>query len=66
MKDFYIKTWILFNLIYWGIKNGILEWNSEIKGHNLDALYCCDGKECGCRAITKKDVYYNFAKEPLE
>lgn len=39
------------------------QWRTEILHHDLDAPYCCDGRECGCRASSLRDVYMWSCKQ---
>lgn len=38
------------------------EWRAEVWRRDLDALYCCNGRECGCRAVTVREVFSQRAK----
>jgi len=33
------------------------QWRKEIAHHDLDAHFCCDGRECGCQGASLRDVY---------
>jgi hypothetical protein len=33
------------------------KWHKEVWTHDLDARFCCDGRECGCQGSTLGDVY---------
>lgn len=33
------------------------EWRDQIWNRDLDEIYCCDGRECGCGAVTVGEVY---------
>lgn len=53
MADFFTKLRILCGLLIsmWE------HWRDDIWPHDLDARYCCDGRECGCCGQTRRDVY---------
>lgn len=53
MRDAIFKLRLLAKLL-----RGEFEvWRDEIWRRNLDAPYCCDGRECGCGAATLRDIY---------
>lgn len=33
------------------------EWRTYVWQRDLDAPYCCDGRECGCGAETVRSIY---------
>lgn len=39
------------------LRNAYSEWRTEIWPKDLDAPYCCDGRECGCYGSSLRDVY---------
>lgn len=53
MSDFIFKIRLLPHFIAMGID----EWKREIWRRDLDSAYCCDGRECGCYAMTTRDVW---------
>lgn len=44
-------------LLIFFIRNGVEDWKREIWNRELDAPYCCDGRECGCQASTTRELY---------
>lgn len=44
-------------ILAWMLRGMFDQWRQEIWRHDLDAPYCCDGRECGCRGATLRDVY---------
>ncbi|SER94038.1 hypothetical protein [Sphingobium sp. YR768] len=41
------------------------QWKAEVWKVDLDATYCCDGRECGCQASTTRDLYgWHLEKRP--
>lgn len=53
MADFIFKLRIL-----WGLLASQYEyWRRDVLPNNLDVPYCCDGRECGCYAMTLRDIY---------
>jgi len=53
MMDAFDKLRILAMLM----RGAFVQWRSEIVGRDLDAPYCCDGRECGCMATSLRDLY---------
>lgn len=33
------------------------EWLADVWKRDLDGLYCCDGRECGCGGDTVRDMW---------
>lgn len=33
------------------------DWKENVSRKDLDSVYCCDGRECGCGAITIGEAY---------
>jgi hypothetical protein len=33
------------------------DWKSEVWQKDLDSLYCCDGRECGCDGETIREQW---------
>lgn len=44
-------------ILKWMLQGTRDQWRKEVWPHDLDAPYCCDGRECGCGASTLRDVY---------
>ena len=38
-------------------ENAFREWKKHVWPRDLDQPYCCDGRECGCGAITTRECY---------
>lgn len=53
MKDFLIKIEILSQFL----SDSFSEWYGYIWKNDLDARYCCDGRECGCGGATIRELY---------
>lgn len=53
MSDMLFKIRVLKMLLH----NAFDEWRSEIWRRDLDAPYCCDGRECGCQASSTRELY---------
>jgi hypothetical protein len=53
MRDAITKFGILWMLL----RHTVSDWRRDIWRNDLDAHYCCDGRECGCYAMTWRDVY---------
>jgi hypothetical protein len=53
MKDNIMKLRILWVLLIEAYE----QWRSDIWAHDLDAHYCCDGRECCCQGATWRDIY---------
>lgn len=53
MNDILDKIAILKMLL----RSAFDQWRNEIWEHDLDQPYCCDGRECGCGAMTLREVY---------
>lgn len=32
-------------------------WHTEVWKRDLDALYCCNGRECGCGGCTVGEIF---------
>lgn len=54
MSDVLLKLRILWRAF---ILRAWAEWRREVWSKDLDALYCCNGRECGCRGATVSDVF---------
>jgi hypothetical protein len=53
MRDVITKLRILSLLL----SEALEQWRTDIWDNDLDAHYCCDGRECGCQAATWRDIY---------
>ncbi len=53
MRDTLLK----FRLLWIGLRSAYEEWKSEVWKKDLDGQYCCDGRECGCYAMTRREMY---------
>ena len=53
MSEFIDKLRILWMLL----RASYDDWRKKILPHELDARYCCDGRECGCGGSTMRDLY---------
>ena len=61
MKDALFKLRILRVLL----QGAFEEWRDTIKSKDLDAPYCCDGRECCCAAETMRSMWsWHLRKEP--
>lgn len=50
-------------LIVW-LRNAYAEWQKEVWNSELDARYCCDGRECGCEGSTVREVFcWNLGRD---
>lgn len=53
LKDAFSKARILICML-----SGTFEtWRSSVLAEDLDALYCCDGRECGCGGVTNRELW---------
>lgn len=57
IMDFFIKIKILRIVLCDGISQAFEYWKSEIWEKDLDALDCCDGRECCCQGKTIREVW---------
>lgn len=39
------------------VKGAVRDWWDEVWQKDLDAPYCCDGRECGCGGMTVREVH---------
>lgn len=53
MRDAITKLRILRMLLVEAFE----QWRTDIWRNDLDARYCCDGRECCCQAATWRDIY---------
>lgn len=53
MRDVLTKLSILWDLL----RNAFDGWREYVWKHDLDARYCCDGRECGCDGTTVRELY---------
>jgi len=53
VSDTIFKLRLLFLLL----RNAFEEWKKDIWQRELDAPYCCGGRECGCGAATVRELY---------
>lgn len=53
MGKLFRKLYILGLLIAGAFDN----WRTDIWPRDLDARYCCDGRECGCGGATTWEIY---------
>lgn len=53
MKDIFEKLRILWLLL----ADTCESWHKEVWKTDLDAQFCCDGRECGCGGATVRDIY---------
>lgn len=53
MKDALTKLRILYRVL----SAAYSDWRQEVWSRDLDERYCCDGRECGCMAMTVRDVF---------
>lgn len=47
------KIRILIHLLI----QAFFDWKENVSRKDLDSVYCCNGRECGCGAITIGEVY---------
>jgi hypothetical protein len=53
MRDTLLK----FRLLWIGLRVAFDEWRNEIWRKDLDGTYCCNGRECGCYGMTRRQMY---------
>jgi hypothetical protein len=53
MINFFLKLKVLF----WLIQEQFGYWQKEVLEKELDALYCCDGRNCCCGGVTNREVW---------
>lgn len=39
------------------LRNTYAEWRKDVWSAELDARYCCDGRECCCGGATVREVF---------
>lgn len=52
MSDTLLKLKILFDDLILFLSH----WKENIWDQDLDSFHCCNGHECGCLAVTKREV----------
>ena len=57
MSDRIFKLRILLNNLIEDIKTCVWLWNREVWERDLDAYFCCDGRECGCEGVSIREFY---------
>jgi hypothetical protein len=55
MKDRIKKLIVLWNML----RATLQEWRETVWAKDPDGLYCCNGRECGCEAITNREVWFD-------
>lgn len=53
MADLIFKLRVLRYLL----RSAFEEWRDSVWRRDLDANYCCDGRECGCAASTVREFW---------
>jgi hypothetical protein len=53
MKDFIFKIRVLFDFLL----DACEHWKKEVWNKDLDSYYCCNGYECGCQAVSVRQVF---------
>lgn len=53
MKDLIFKLRVL----RWMLAGTFDQWKAEVWRCDLDASYCCDGRECGCQASSNREMW---------
>ena len=53
MNDMLTKIRILLS---W-LRHDYEQWRRDIWPEDLDARYCCDGRECGCFGMTLREIH---------
>lgn len=59
MRGMFVK----FRILCVFLCSAVESWRREIWSRDLDELYCCDGRECGCGGKTVRDIFGPAAKE---
>lgn len=44
-------------VLRWMLADSYTQWRREVWERELDASYCCDGRECGCMAATVRELW---------
>lgn len=53
MSDLIFKLRVLRYLLV----SGYEEWRDSVWKCDLDSLWCCDGRECGCGGSTVREMW---------
>lgn len=56
MTDFFFKLRILRLMV----TSSFSEWRTDVWKRELDAYYCCDGRECGCMGTTVRELWAHW------
>lgn len=52
-RDLFFKLRVLRYLL----RGAFEEWRESVWRRELDATYCCDGRECGCGATSVRELW---------
>lgn len=63
MSDIVFKLRILLYDLQDSIRICLWSWRREVWERDLDAYYCCDGRECGCNGSSIREIYTYRIKE---
>jgi hypothetical protein len=53
MKDNLMKLRVFWNMF----RAFLQDWREEVWDKDPDAYHCCNGRECGCYAMTNREVW---------
>lgn len=56
MKDIVFKL----KLLHWFFCDAFQDWKQRVWEKDMDEPYCCNGNECGCYAVTNREMYENM------
>jgi hypothetical protein len=59
MRDNLLK----FRILWIGLRVAFDEWRNEVWNKDLDGYYCCNGNECGCYAMTRRELHTDLMKK---
>lgn len=49
--------WFKVRVLRMFVAGAFDQWKDEIWRREVDQPYCCDGRECGCGAMTVRECY---------
>lgn len=52
-----MDVWFKLRVLWWLLCNAAEQWRSDVWSCELDARYCCDGRECGCGGSTNREIW---------
>ena len=50
-------TLLKLRVLWYMLRSTAAEWRSQAWEKDLDGHYCCNGHECGCYAMTRREMW---------